>query len=118
MTFNEYQAAARSMAQYPEKDDNIAYPSLKLCGEAGEVAEKVGKLMRNHGLAPYDVAKFVRADPAVLEAIKKELGDVLWYVSDLASVLGVPLEDVATSNIAKLTDRQQRGVIKSSGDDR
>jgi NTP pyrophosphatase (non-canonical NTP hydrolase) len=113
MTFEEYQRAARSTADYPQQGNNIQYPVLGLTGEAGEVADKIKKLWRNKGQATPD--KYSTEDR---RAVAKELGDVLWYVSASASELGYTLEQIAIGNIDKLLDRQARGVIKSEGDNR
>ena len=103
MTFNEYQENASKTAIYPEQF-KLVYPALGLAGEAGEVAEKVKKHIRDGVL---DV-----------DAVKKEMGDVLWYLAALASDLGIELEDVALANVEKLSSRKQRGVIGGSGDNR
>lgn len=109
MTFDEYQAASRKTAKYPDIGHNVAYPTLGLAGEAGEVAERVKKMYRDDGgvLAPQ------RRD-----ALKAELGDVLWYVAALCSELGLSMEDVAAHNVRKLQDRQARNVISGDGDER
>ncbi len=112
MTFDDYQAQARTTAMYPEAV-RILYPTLKLAGEAGEVAEKLGKLMRDEGYLPGQALSQDARD-----ALVKEVGDVLWYVANLASDLGVQLEEVASVNLAKLASRKQRGVIHGSGDER
>ena len=109
MTFNEYQAAARQTAVYPQRGDNLAYPALGLAGEAGEVAEKVKKVIR-------DKAGVV--DAATREALKQELGDVFWYVAALCDEVGLEMEEVAAGNIRKLQDRQARHVLHGSGDNR
>ena len=112
MTFDEYQSAARRTALYPD-ETRLLYPVLKLAGEAGEVAEKVGKWMRDEGWLPgMEVSSMQR------DALVKELGDVLWYVANVAADLEVSLEDVAATNIEKLADRTARGAIKGSGDER
>ena len=109
MNFNEYQKAAQTTAVYPGKGENLWYPTLGLNGEAGEVGEKVKKLMRDHdGIFP----------PGYRELIIKELGDVLWYVADIAEELGFTLERVAEMNIDKLASRLDRGTIIGSGDNR
>lgn|SRR5690554_84560 len=112
MTLNEYQTGARTTALYPEHA-RIIYPALKLAGEAGEVTEKLGKLMRDEGYVPG--AKLNEAQTA---ALAKELGDVLWYIANLAADLGLSLEEVGAMNLAKLASRKERGVIGGSGDDR
>lgn len=112
-TLNAYQQKALETASYPEMGDSLLYPALKLNGEAGEVAEKVGKLWRNKGL--WRTKDYPEEDRL---AIKKELGDVLWYVAVCANELGLSLEEVAVGNNEKLADRAARGTIKSEGDDR
>ncbi|HKI56995.1 MAG TPA: nucleoside triphosphate pyrophosphohydrolase family protein [Trueperaceae bacterium] len=112
MTLDEYQARARSTAIYPE-EARVLYPTLKLAGEAGEVAEKLGKLMRDEGLRPGGALT-----EGQREALAKELGDVLWYVANLAGDLGLSLEQIGRTNLAKLASRRDRGVLQGSGDDR
>lgn len=109
MTFEEYQTQSRKTALYPDKDRNFVYPTLGLAGEAGEVAEKIKKVLRDGGGVMSDEKK---------TEIEKELGDVLWYVSQIATELGLSLDRVATVNIEKLLSRLDRGVIKGDGDDR
>lgn len=109
MTLNEYQEAAYKTAIYPGKGndlDGVIYCSLKLNGEAGEVAEIVGKTIRGD----------FKELPATMTI--KELGDVLWYVSAIAKEMAVPLDRVAQINLDKLRDRQERGVLQGSGSDR
>ena len=106
---NAYQADARKTAIYPDLGKNPYYPILGLCGESGEVAEKVKKVMRD------DNGKF---DANHIEEIKKELGDVLWYLANLASELNLTLEEVAQSNLDKLQSRQKRDTLRGSGDNR
>ena len=112
MTLDEYASGARATATYPRTAD-LLYPVLKLAGEAGEVAEKLGKLMRDEGWAPG-----TPLSEAQREALASELGDVLWYVAAVAHDLGVPLAEVGRKNLAKLSDRATRGVIGGSGDTR
>lgn len=109
MTFDEYQRAARNTAQYPGAGENLYYPTLGLAGEAGEVAEKVKKLMRDHN---------GQLTPDRRDALKKELGDVLWYVAALCSELGLGMGEVAELNIEKLRDRKDRGRLHGDGDNR
>jgi len=113
MTLDEYQEQTCRTACYPELGDNILYPALKLAGEAGEFAEKVGKYWRNSGTK--DVEKYTDEQR---HALAQELGDCLWYIADLANSLGFSLEAVANANLKKLADRARRGVIKSEGDNR
>jgi len=109
MTFNEYSDKAKEFAVYPTIGHGISYPALGLCGEAGEVAEKVKKLFRDNG------GMLTNENRAV---IIKGLGDVLWYANALAGELGVSLEAVAVANIDKLSSRKERGVLNGSGDNR
>ena len=109
MDINEYQQMARRTAIYPDAGSNMVYPTLGLAGEAGEVAEKVKKVIRDKG------GQF---DDDTRLAICKELGDVLWYVAQIASELNLDLSNVAQQNLDKLADRAKRGKIKGNGDDR
>ncbi len=109
MDFDEYQLAARETAQYPDIGHNVCYPALGLAGETGEVAERVKKMIRD------DAGVLT---PQRRDALKAELGDVLWYVAALCSELDLKLGDVATHNIAKLRDRRARNVIRGDGDNR
>ena len=109
MELNHYQKESRKTALYPNVGHNAIYPTLGLVGEAGEVADKIKKILRDkNGIFDTDSKN----------AIKLELGDVLWYVAQLSSELGYELEEVAYSNLKKLKSRQIRGQIKGSGDDR
>ena len=108
MTLDEYQEIARRTALYPE-DQRITYPALGLASEAGEVAGKVKKVLRDQG------GDF---DQGQREAIKDELGDVLWYVAVLAAEVGFSLDDVASRNAAKLQARMEKGTIRGEGDHR
>lgn len=109
MEFKEYQEKSRKTAVYPNKDNNFIYPTLGLSGEAGEVSEKIKKVIRDKGGI---------IDGETREAIKKELGDVLWYVSQLATELGISLDEIAEKNIEKLYSRMERGKLNGSGDNR
>lgn len=106
--FNEYQDFAQETAIYPI-DMLIIYPTLGLVGEAGEVADKVKKVYRdNDG----------RFDAEHRESIAKELGDVLWYLANVATDLGYTLEEIATMNHDKIMSRKHRNVMHGEGDDR
>ena len=109
MTFEEYQKFSRQTAIYPNKDNNFVYPTLGLAGEAGEVAEKIKKVLRDGDGIVSDEKR---------EEIKKELGDVLWYLANLSTELKISLDDVALKNIEKLQSRQQRNELHGSGDNR
>ncbi len=87
----------------------MTYPALGLASEAGEVAGKVKKVLRDHG------GEF---DAEQVAAIKDELGDVLWYIAVLAADLGLTLDDIAASNVDKLRSRMARGMIRGDGDHR
>lgn len=109
MDLNEYQIEAQKTAQYPGKGKDLSYPALGLNGEAGEVADKLKKVIRdNHG----------EFDAERREDLAYELGDVLWYVADLAVELGYTLETIAHMNITKLASRARRGLICGNGDHR
>ncbi len=104
ITFFGYNVFIKSIKVYPKKHA-IIYPTLGLCGEAGEIAEKV--------------KKYLRGDKELdKQALLMELGDPLWYITALADDLGFSLQDVVDANIEKLTSRKERGVLKGSGDDR
>jgi len=106
LSFKEYQRSAQTTKLYPDTT-KIWYPTLGLCGEAGEVAEKVKKFFRDG-----------TSEEEFKEVVKKELGDVLWYIQALATDLGFSLEEVAKTNIAKLKDRQKRNKVHGDGDNR
>jgi NTP pyrophosphatase (non-canonical NTP hydrolase) len=109
MNFNKYQEEAKKTALYPNQGDNYIYPTLGLTGEAGEVSDKIKKIIRDdNGII----------SPEKKEEIKKELGDVLWYIAQLSTELKIELEDVAEENIKKLSSRQKRNALSGSGDNR
>lgn len=108
MKLNEYQELAERTAVFPD-DMSIVYCTLALNGEAGEVAEKVKKVIRDNN------GEFT---PKKCKEIALELGDCLWYLANLAASVGFPLEKVAQMNLDKLKDRKERGVIQGSGDNR
>ena len=107
-TFDEYQEAAVKTAVYPERE-RVTYPALGLAGEAGEVANQVKKILRDDD---YDITNERR------EAIRKEIGGVMWYVAALCTDLNLNLGDVCRENIEILASRQERGTIKGGGDNR
>jgi len=110
MTLNEYQNKALDTAIYPLAQQ-VVYPALKLAGEAGEVANKIGKCLRGD----YELTD--PTGPEVL-AVVEEIGDVLWYCAALAHDLKWDLKGVAEANLAKLARRKKADVLRGSGDDR
>ncbi len=105
MDFNEYQEKASKTAIYPKTlDGGVYYTAIGLAGEVGELLNKIKKIARDSNTD--------------LEGIKEELGDVLWYCSQLAKELDIDMNEVAESNLKKLADRQKRGVISGNGDKR
>lgn len=111
MTLNEYQTEALKTAIFPQRGEfpGMMYLGLGLTGESGEVTDHLKKAFRDDGSEIL---------PARKAEIKKELGDVMWYVATLAADLGYTLEDIARTNTEKLASRQRRGVLGGSGDNR
>ena len=109
MNFQDYQKESRKTAIYPNRDNNFVYPTLGLVGESGEVAEKIKKVLRDQGGKLNEENKI---------ELSKELGDVLWYLSQITSELGLSLNEIAEKNIEKLMSRKERGKLKGSGDNR
>lgn len=107
-SFEEYGEFVRGMKIYPE-EYKVIYPALGLVGEAGEIAEKIKKVLRDNDGEWTDTTK---------AAILDELGDPLWYIAALADDLGFTLQDVIDNNVTKLTSRKLRGVLRGSGDSR
>ena len=107
MTMNQYQKLAEVTVVYPP-DLKVIYPTIGLAGETGEVCEKVKKWIRDSDRKP--MTEEQRA------LLKKELGDVLWYLAVLAQDLGLTLDEIASHNIEKLHDRKERGVVHGKGD--
>ena len=103
-----YQKVALTTAIYP-REQAIIYPTLGLTGEAGEVANKVKKIIRDGS---------DKNDDSLVSEIKSEIGDCLWYIAVLASDFNIKLSDIASSNLEKLEKRKQKGTIHGSGDDR
>ena len=109
MDFEAYQKLSRKTAIYPDKDSNFTYPALGLAGETGEVIEKVKKLIRD---------KASNIDDEFRVEVKKEMGDVLWYLAQLATELKISLNEAAEENIEKLMSRMERKKIHGKGDNR
>lgn len=134
MTLDEYQKKASEFASYY---DNVIYPELGLAEETGEVCGKVAKFVRRWGRHPYahpgpshtiselreKLESSQGCDSADVDAkfivdVSSEIGDALWMLSEIATQYGLYLGDIAEENIAKLTDRRERGVIDGNGDNR
>ena len=109
MNFTYYQIESRKFANYPDMGNNFVYPLIGLCGETGEIAEKIKKIIRD---------KDGKINEEDRKALSKELGDVLWYISQLATELGIDLNWIANENIYKLEKRLKENKIQGSGDDR
>lgn len=106
--FATYQKQAQTTAVYPQRGEgNFIYPALGLAGETGEICEKIKKVLRDEGGVISDERR---------QLLGKELGDVLWYVSTLATELGLDLDEIAAGNLAKLAARKQADTIHGSGD--
>jgi len=104
-----YQLAAARTGGPISVDHPIVYPTLGLTNEAGEVAGKVKKIFRDRNGVISDEDR---------EALKLELGDVLWYLAELCTQLGIGLDEVASANISKLRGRVERGTLGGDGDNR
>ena len=103
-----YQKVALTTAIYP-REQAIIYPTLGLTGEAGEVANKVKKIIRDGSN---------KNDDSMVSEIKSEIGDCLWYIAVLADDIGCKLSDIANTNLIKLANRKEKGTIRGSGDKR
>lgn len=124
-----YQQISSKSAIYPGVGSplGLIYCALKLNGEAGELAEHVGKAMRDDNLLPRSKDQEYDGDYAELDgkltpdrraAIIKEVGDALWYLGGICRELGIPLSEAMAANLRKLCDRTDRGTLRGSGDDR
>jgi NTP pyrophosphatase (non-canonical NTP hydrolase) len=111
LSLNAYQELASKTAIYPGQGSfmGLCYCALKLNGEAGEVAEVVGKTWRDSN---------GEMKPEIRLALAMELGDVLWYIANLSKEIGYPLADIAVMNLEKLKSRKERGTLSGSGDNR
>lgn len=108
-TFECYQKESRKTWNLIPMNHPIVYPTMGLVNEAGEVAGKVKKIFRDRG------GEINQEDR---EALKQELGDVLWYLAQICTELDLSLEEVAEANLAKLFSRLERGTIRGDGDKR
>ncbi|MFH1181122.1 MAG: nucleoside triphosphate pyrophosphohydrolase family protein [bacterium] len=109
MDFREYQKLSRKTAIYPNLDKNFIYPTLGLVGESGEVAEIIKRIIRDNNNI---------VDEKVKMELTKELGDVLWYLSQLAMEFNLSLDEIASDNIKKLQDRKARDSLHGKGNER
>lgn len=116
MNLTEYQAFTKTTSLYKDTDSLF----LGLCEEAGEVAGKRKKWNRgDYPLTPIKedpLAQIATRQLDFMQALTKELGDVLWYVSEICNTHGLTIQEVIEANVAKLKDRKERGVIQGSGD--
>lgn len=108
LSLNDYQTQAASTAIYSDSYA-VNYPILGLAGEAGEVANKYKKVLRDHNGQLSDEIRLKLAD---------EVGDCLWYIAAIARDLGVSLQDIAKNNLDKLKARAAANTLKGSGDNR
>ena len=109
MNFTDYQTKSLVTAKYPAIGHGVIYPTLGLVNEAGEVAGKIKKVFRDKDGVISEETR---------EALKAELGDVLWYLAQVSTELNLSLDEIAEYNLAKLLDRQARGKIRGDGDNR
>lgn len=109
MDSNDYQTEALRTAIYPNLGENLVYPTLGLVGEAGEVADKIKKIIRDKGGVMEESDR---------KKIALEVSDVCWYLAMLAYELDFTLGEIMQMNLDKLASRQQRGVLSGNGDDR
>jgi NTP pyrophosphatase (non-canonical NTP hydrolase) len=131
-TFEEYSKAltAARTKGYPLCGQNMVYPALKCAGEAGELADKIGKHWRNesklyieNGYKGEPKAEvFCMSADSMRERfkleVKKEMGDILWYLWAMCEEMGTTLDEIARINVEKVSDRAKRGVVCSTGDNR
>lgn len=109
MEFNAYQQKARETAIYPNMGSEFTYPALGLVGEAGEIANKLKKVIRDNGGVLTD---------RVRGSVGDEIGDCLWYIAQLATEMGYDLDTLAQNNVNKLASRKERGTLSGAGDNR
>ncbi len=103
MTFNDYQAKSKATVIYPNPGKNFVYPAFGVAGEAGEIADVVKRIVRD---------KQGVFDGVDREMMKNEIGDLLWYASQLASEFGLDFDNIAANNLNKLNKRQQDGKLR------
>lgn len=117
MKLNEYQQ--RAMSTCTESSNNFMYMLTGLTAEVGEINDKIAKGIRKGQISVNNNNLcFDNCLPEFLEELNKEVGDTLWFVAGMAHTLGCSLDHVGETNITKLADRKQRGVIIGEGDNR
>ena len=109
MNFNDYQKEAHAFAVYPQDVPKTLYLQNAISEELGEMAGQIKRVYRQDGGQLTESRK---------ESIKREMGDMLWYMAEQCTNLGLTLQDVAETNISKLSDRKNRNVIIGDGDNR
>jgi NTP pyrophosphatase (non-canonical NTP hydrolase) len=107
--FSDYQTQSRKTWNVIPMNHPIVYPTMGLVNEAGELAGKIKKIFR-------DKAGVIGEDDR--EALKGELGDILWYLTQICTELDLSLSEVAEANLDKLFSRLERGLIQGEGDNR
>lgn len=117
MQLREYQDQAAKTAVFPEKIGYL-YVMLGLSGEVGELCNKFKKILRGDYGTDEKLLDTLKKHPEIDDQLADELGDILWYIAMIANTLGYDLGEIAKGNLEKLADRQARGVLKGSGDDR
>lgn len=113
LTLNAYQAETSVTAIYKQP---VIYTALGLVSEAGEIAGKLKKIMRDYNISADDLCHFLKDHQRA--ELAAEIGDVLWYCSQLSRDLNISLNEVATMNLEKLSSRKIRGTLGGSGDNR
>jgi NTP pyrophosphatase (non-canonical NTP hydrolase) len=104
LSLADYQEKSRATAIYPDQGANFIYPTLGLVSEIGEVADVLKRVVR-------DENSILSTERRM--AIGSEIGDILWYLSQLATELDLSIEDIATANLEKLTERKRAGTLRS-----
>ena len=113
MKMNEFQKQAIDFALYPENIE-VIYTALGLAGEAGEVCEKIKKIIRSGK----DIRTEAKYNFVFRGEVAKEIGDCLWYIANICNDFNFNMETIAKMNIDKLEDRRKRGILHGEGDNR
>lgn len=109
LSFNYYQKQSRKTAIYPNVNNNLNYVIIGLCGEVGELANKYKKIIRDYNNI---------INPEYNLKLIQELGDILWYISNIASELNINLSKIALMNLDKLKIRAMNNKLHGEGDER